>query len=418
MKRKTLIAIGIAVAVVLAGGGGFAYSAMNNRTSVGTAEVTTAALAVSISASGSLVPGRSAGVYPPAAGTIAKVLVRDGDSVTKGQVLAELSKGPLQLALAQARAAHSAALAQLDAVNRGVPSGVDRNAANAALSAARSQVSTANQNYADFKRAYDAATPEEQEGMLATLRTLRTARTQADAALKAAKSGVNKLTVASRVATARTAAQQAVSAADSALEVAEANLDKAALKAPFAGTVSRPRTTEVGAGVTPGVAVFTVVDPAKMEFEALINQTDIAKVEIGQATAISLDAFAETGFTGTVTRIQAAPQTTATGSVAFAVTVAFDPGERRLFAGMSGSAEIEVASIPDALTVPVESVVTTGTAKTVFVINADGTVAAREVTVGAATDTAVQILSGLSRGETVVTTGATGLTDGQRVSTN
>ena len=54
----------------------------------------------------------------------------------------------------------------------------------------------------------------------------------------------------------------------------------------------------------------------------------------------------------------------------------------------------------------------------VFVVGADNTVRKQPVTVGAATETSVQILSGLARGDRVVTTGATGLADGQRVSPN
>lgn len=416
MKRKTIIATGITAAVVVALGSGYAYSAINNRPVVGVAEVARTPLSVTVSASGSLVAARSAGVYPPAAGTVAKVLVTDGDPVAAGDTLAVMAKGPLTLALAQARAANSAARAQLDAVNSGVPTAIERTAANAALSSARSQVSTAAKNYSALLSDYRDADAAGKDLLRPALRTAETAKAQANAALKSAQAALNRLSVASRVSLARTAAKQGVQATKQAVKLAEANLAGIELTAPFAGTVRVNGVVEKGSGLTPGVAPFTVVDPTRMEFEAAVGETDIAGVAKKQPTTVTLDAFTEP-FTGTVSRVQSAAETTATGSIAFPVRVAFKAGDARLFAGMSGSADIEVETIPDALAVPVESVLTAGTARTVFVLGTDGSVHSRQVTIGAATDSQVQVLSGVVAGDRVVTTGASTLTDGQQVRT-
>ncbi len=416
MNRKTVMAIGISTAVVLALGGGYAYSAANNRPLVGSAQASVGPMSVTVSASGSLVAARTRGVYAPAPGTIAKLRVADGDTVKAGQTLAVMATGPLKLAVAQARAALSAASAQGEAVRNGVPGAIDRSAASAALSAARSQVSTAAKNYAAYLSDYRDAEGDVKRGMRSMLRTLRTAKSQAAAALKSAQAGLARLSVAARVSLARTAAAQAVTAADRALTQAKRNLAKAELAAPFAGTVSFHGTVEPGSGLTPGVAVFTVVDPARMDFAASVNETDIAAVAKDQPATVTLDAFAE-AFTGKVTRVLATPETTGTGTIAFGVRVVFEPGQARLFSGMSGSAEIEVQSIPDALTVPIEAVLTDGTGRSVFVLAADETVHRRQVVLGASNDSAAQVLSGLSAGDRVVTTGASTLTDGQQVRT-
>ncbi len=175
-------------------------------------------------------------------------------------------------------------------------------------------------------------------------------------------------------------------------------------------------TVEKGSGLTPGVAAFTIVDPTRMEFEAAVNETDIADVAKDQAATVTLDAFAD-GFTGKVTRVQASPETTSTGSVAFPVRVSLDAGQSRLFQGMSGSVDIEVKSIPDALTVPVEAVLTKGATRSVFLLGADNVVHARTVTVGASTDSSAADPQRAGAGDTVVTTGASALSDGQRVRT-
>lgn len=414
MKRKTLIATGITAAAVLALGGGYAYSVTNNRPVVGVAQAAVAPMSVTVSASGSLVAAHSAGVYPPAAGTVKSVAVHDGDAVAAGDTLAVMAKGPLHLAVAQAKAARSAARAQLAAVNNGVPSAIQHSAADAALSAARSQVSTANRNYAAYLADYKDASNAEQRAMRPTLRTLRTAKATSNAALRSAQAGLDTLSVAGRVSLARTAANQALKAAEKALALARDNLAAATLVAPFSGTVTMHGTVEKGSGLTPGVAPFTVVDATRMEFEAQVYESDISGVQPDQPATVSLDAFNDP-FTGAVVRVQASPVTTGTGTVAFGVRVSLDAGSNRLLQGMSGSADIEVESIPDALTVPIESVLTSGEAKTVFVLDANDVAHATPVRIGASTDTAAQVLSGLSEGDRVVTTGASTLSDGQQV---
>ncbi|HOC13931.1 MAG TPA: efflux RND transporter periplasmic adaptor subunit [Propionicimonas sp.] len=416
MNRKTLVTTGIAAAAVLALGAGYAYSVTNSRPEVETAIAEHAELTATVSASGTLAPAHTAGVYPSAAATIAKVTVADGDTVEKGEVLATLATGPLKLAVAQARAAASAAEAQLDAVNRGVPAAIDRSAANAALSAARSQVSTAAKNYSAYLADYRDASNAERAKMRPTLRSLKTAKSTANAALKGAESGLHQLSVAARVGLARTAANDARKAADRALDLAQANLDHAELTAPFAGVVSFVGTVEKGAGATPGVPVFRLVDPTRLEFQAMVNETDIAGITTDQDATVSLDAF-DQPFTGKVTRVHSQSETTSTGTVAFRVDVAIESSDSGALSGMSGSVELATESIPDALVVPVAAVQTRGTGRTVFVVDADSVAHAREVEVGLSTDTSVQIISGLSEGDRVVTTGAAALSDGQQVRT-
>ncbi len=416
MKRRTVLAGAITAGVVLALGGGYAYSVATDRPLVGTAAAAIAPLNVTVSASGALEPARTAGVYPASAGTLTKVRVEDGDAVTAGQSLALIAKGPLRLAVAQARAAFTSARAQSQAVENGVPAAIERSAAKAALAAARSQVSAASRNYRAFRADYADATKAERKAMRPTLRTLRTAKASANAALKAAQAGLKQLSAASRVSLARKAATRTVTATERALAIARDNLRAAELVAPFAGTVSFVGTVEKGSGVTPGMAVFSVVDPGRLEFEAAVNETDISQVEAGQAATVILDAF-DTAFTGTVDSLRARPETTSTGAVAFGVRVSFDGGQARLLEGMSGSTDIVVESIPDALVVPIESVLTRGDARTVFVLGADDVVQSRVVRIGASTDTEVQVLEGVTAGDRVVTTGASALGEGQQVRT-
>lgn len=352
MKRSTLIAGSVALALVIAAGGGYAYSLANDRTTVGVAAAAAEGLSVTVSASGTVDAARQRGVHPAVAGTLATVAVKDGATVKKGATLAKLDDRPLTLAVTRAESALSAA--------------------ETALTAARAQQKLVEDKYS--------------------------IRLEKQAAAQAV-----------------TAARRAVAVAER--DVAQARRDRkaATLTAPFAGVVTVPDGTEPGAGVTPATPVVTVVDTTSLEFVAAVDESDIAAVATGQEATIVLDSASGTPFTGKITGVRTTPVTTATGGIAFPVRIAFDPGEVRVFLGMSGSADLTVKSIPDALTVPIESVLTAGADRYVFVVDADGIAHRTSVSVGAETDSRAEILSGLRAGDRVVTTGATTLTDGQSV---
>ncbi|MDR1852221.1 MAG: efflux RND transporter periplasmic adaptor subunit [Propionibacteriaceae bacterium] len=242
---------------------------------------------------------------------------------------------------------------------------------------------------------------------------LREAQTQAQAALSAAYAQADA--AKSSTDAQKSAAADAVTAAKAALATAKDNLAKAELKAPAAGVVSFAAGIEKGAGLTPGVAAFTIVDQDSLLLEAAVDETDIAKVEKGQAAAVTLDAYPDSPMSGKVESVGQSATTTATGSVAFLVKITFETGSNKVLDGMSGSAEITVEQAKDALAVPVEAVLSDGGTNSVFTVASDGTVKKVAVKIGAETDTQVQITDGVQAGDRVVTVGAASLSDGQKV---
>ena len=70
MKRSTLIAGGVALALVLAAGGGYAYSLANARTTVGVVPATVEALSIAVSASGTVDAARQRNIHPVTGGTL------------------------------------------------------------------------------------------------------------------------------------------------------------------------------------------------------------------------------------------------------------------------------------------------------------------------------------------------------------
>jgi HlyD family secretion protein len=420
---KGRIIAGVVVLVVIgAVVAGVMYSSAAGATLVSVARVTSETLGVIVTASGKVEAANKADVYPPTTGLLVSVRVADGDAVKAGQTLAKMDQAPLELQVKQAVAALKGAKAQLDGVNKGVPAAVDKAAADAGIKAAQAAYNAAHSAYTTFHAVFGSDPSAE-----ATLTQLDVAQKQAYAGLQSAKSGRSKLTTIGKVAVAKASAQASVDAASYALRVARDTLDKATLTAPFDGIVvfnavgapgadgTTPKAS-VGAAVTPGSAPFTVVDLTSLNFNAQVDEADVAKVKTGMTAKVSLDAFVSTTFAGKVKSIRSTAIQTTTGGIAFPVLVTVDPADQRLLLGMSGSVDIEVNAVSGALTIPIEAVLDDAGKKYVFVVKNDK-VSKKEITTGALTDTRAQVLTGLSEGDTVATNNLTTLKDGMAVRT-
>lgn len=254
--------------------------------------------------------------------------------------------------------------------------------------------------------------------LLATMETqpLDQALAQAQAQYAAARAmptGTDRLNHARDAAT---------HAAQLSVDIAKTHRDRAELRAPVAGTVQLASlslapglpalfTTASGASVTAGMTLFTIVSPDALRFEAAVDEADIAGVQVGQAATVTLDAFAGRPFTGTVEAIRPAAVATSTGGVAFTTTITLDAAGARLLTGMTGDADIATDSIPNALVVPVQAVVTDGSSRAVWRLE-NGVAHKVAVEVGPSTDTLTQVTSGLAAGDMVATTNLTALKEG------
>jgi len=111
------------------------------------------ALAVTVSASGKTEADVKGDLYPPTAGTLASIVVTDGQSVQEGDIIAVMDTAPLELQVAQAQAAYEGALAQADSISQTAPSSADEKAASAAVSAAYTAYKAALDQYNALKNA-------------------------------------------------------------------------------------------------------------------------------------------------------------------------------------------------------------------------------------------------------------------------
>jgi HlyD family secretion protein len=139
-----------------------------------------------------------------------------------------------------------------------------------------------------------------------------------------------------------------------------ASTQKARVTAPMNGVVIK-RGVELGDTITSGVSsfnagtvVFTVADLGSLIVRVNLNEVDIAKVKVGQAVRITLDAYPQKAFTGKVRFVAPAADLVEKIKV-FKVEVALDELTDAFRTGMSANVEILGEKRDKAVSVPLES---------------------------------------------------------------
>ncbi|MDO9557649.1 MAG: efflux RND transporter periplasmic adaptor subunit [Coriobacteriia bacterium] len=154
MSKGKVIAAVLAVVVVVVGASvAVALGSQSSGVEVSVEQVTEGALSVTVTASGKVEADEQGDIYPPTAGTLASIVVTEGQVVKKSDLIAVLDTASLELQVAQAQAAYEGALAQADAVNKTAPSSADNGAASAAVSAAYAAYEAADAQYEAAKSA-------------------------------------------------------------------------------------------------------------------------------------------------------------------------------------------------------------------------------------------------------------------------
>ena len=336
-----------------------------------------------------------------------------------------------QAAVAVAQASYDAAKGAYDSfyTNVYLPTPEPRDpaleTALAALALARDQaaanVATAQQSLAALMAASNTD---------AAVAAAKAAKDQAYAAYLAAKSQQAALAKASGITAALNSADQAIDAAEAARALASSTLERAEIVAPRDGVVlfnaaggaaasllggggSAGAKPAEGSSVSPAAAPFSIVDFDTLMFSAQIDEADIARVEPGMTATIELDGIDDREFVTEVERIDKQSVLTSTGGTAFTVHFLLKNAEDLLL-GMNGSVEVEVDTVISAVTVPVEALLEEGTTSFVYRV-VDGKAIYTEVGIGRLTDTRAEMLSGISEGDTVITSGVAELEDGDPV---
>jgi RND family efflux transporter MFP subunit len=304
------------------------------------AAIETRSLAVGLPLSGSLIPISQATVKSKVSGEVHEAAVREGVSVTAGQVLARLDQADLKARLQQQQAMLDEAQAKLSLAQK--------NETNAR--ALLSQKFISQTSYDTSGNAVDLA-------------------------------------------------RASVKSAAAMVELARIALNDSVIRAPIAGIVSK-RHVQAGDKVAPDMPVYTIVGLNELTLEAQVPTTDIPRVKVGQQVDFKVDGFQGRAFNGKVARIN---PTVENGSRAMLVYISVPNADGALRGGMFAKGSITTERTKAAPLVPVAALREENGRQVVYKV-ADGVVVAQPVKLGLRSDDAglAEVTEGLTQGANVI----------------
>lgn len=436
----------VAGVVVLGAGvyGSIVYS-RHGIVTVQTGRVLRQDLTSVVTASGEIKPRNYINIGANAQGQITDLLVKEGDHVRRGQLLARLESVQPEADVAAQRAALSSAQADSAAAEAGVKA-ADENL--------RTMQAVIDRNKADLQRA--SLDFERSQELLKDQLIARQDFDQRKAAFDSAKAAVRESET--RLVQARaqreqsfaqlSASQKRIAQMQAALTRFSDVLKKHNSFAPLDGVVTN-LPVRVGETVVPGIqnssasTIMTIADMSLITAEVKVDETDIVNVKLEQVADITIDAIPNKAFRGHVIEIGntailrstglAASQSTISSQEAkdFKVVIALDNPPDEIRPGLSCTSKITTATRGRVLTIPIqaltvrqrgdlEKIGSSGGAQAagipdpaaekarkeeiqgVFVVG-DGRAEFRKVDTGITGATDIEVTRGLKEGEEIVT---------------
>jgi RND family efflux transporter MFP subunit len=308
--------------------------------------------------SGTTKAGQEAKLSFKVAGTISHIHVKVGDTVNAGDLIAQLDARDYRLVVQQTEAA---------------------------LDRAKANELSARSSYERVRGLY-----ENRNASKSDLETARAAYESAQASLRST---------------------------EKQLELARLKVNYARLYAPVKGSIARV-DTEVNENVSAGMPVVVLTSGKKLEVEVSVPEILISQVKEGQKADVKVDALPGKTLAGVIIEVGVSP---IGGGAAYPVTVRIEETPPELRSGMSAEVSVRLASSgkEERIVVPPISVSEDRSGRFVFTVkpidDTFGTIARKDVETGDITSEGLEILSGLSDGDMVVTAGVSRIKPGQKV---
>jgi len=387
MSKKTKIIVGSVVAVVVIGA---LTAAIRNKDKdvprVTTAKVEKIDLVSKVTANGKVQAQRKVDMSALVMGQIVNLAVKEGDHVKKGQLLLQIDRAQLA-AQAQGR--------------------------EASLEAMRHDLEAAKSTAAQAKLDYERASQQHKGNILA------------EADLQKAKSNLDT----AEATLAATESRMNSTMAD--LAASRDSLSKTTVTAPIEGTVTslpikEGEVTVIGTMNNAGTQLMTISDMGSVEAVMMVDETSVPGVKVGQKAVLSIDAYPNRKFEGTVAEVGSSPipktdpdlLTLVANSEAinFKVKIRLDSPPDTIRPGFSVTADIVTARRDGTTAIPIQALVVrdvekkdkapaVGRAETeegVYTIK-DGKLAFSKVKTGIAGELMIELTEGPKPGQDIVT---------------
>lgn len=225
-------------------------------------------------------------------GRLAKVLVREGDTVQAGQVLAELDDSQIQAKLAQASAAVAAVSAQLRVAEQQVPLALASARAGRERAAASAQQAGRDAERFDALLERGSVDRRRAEQMRLAAISASTQLTQADQQVREAELGPQRLE----------ALRAQLAQAQAAQAEAQSVLTDLTLRAPSTGVVTS-KLKQTGETLAAGTPLLDLVDLDRLYLKVYVPENLIGKVRLGQPAQLYVDAWPDSAFAAQVATV-------------------------------------------------------------------------------------------------------------------
>jgi RND family efflux transporter MFP subunit len=186
------------------------------------------------------------------------------------------------------------------------------------------------------------------------------------------------------------------------VEIKNIALQNATLISPINGIVTGIDQSNSGVNILPSSFAINVIDPQSLFFRSEIDQEEVTKVKIGQATTVHLDSFPDAQIDSNITYIAFTPipgQTSTVYEIRFALPLQNSDLIYRL--GMDGDAAILLSENQNVLTLPLEAVYEENGQKYVLAQVNNQTVK-KTIQTGIETDTLVEIINGVGESDQII----------------
>ena len=196
----------------------------------------------------------------------------------------------------------------------------------------------------------------------------------------------------------RTTAEVAKDNAFDAVREAQRAFQDTIIISPLEGIVTQVTTSVPGQNVSSSDTIIQVVDFSGIYFDTDIDEADISKISLDQKAEVTLDAYSDRVFQGSVFQITPQTKITSSGATVITVKIKFEKTDITAINGLSGESSIILSEAKNVLTIPQESL---REDNTVF-IQENQNLRSKKVEVGIKSDTDVEIKSGLSTEDKVL----------------
>lgn len=201
-----------------------------------------------------------------------------------------------------------------------------------------------------------------------------------------------------------------VKTTQAAVQSSKRKSSDANIRAPFSGVINK-RSIEMGSYVSPGTALFEIVDVSKLKLQVTANESQVVNVKKGDEVTIKSTIFPDKEFKGRITFIAAK----ADNSLNFPIEIELaNTAASELRAGMYGTAIFQFPKQDPTMTIPRSAFVGSVNSNKVFVLDGNKAVE-RKIVAGRIFGETVEVLEGLSEGESVIISGQINLINGSLV---